>query len=306
MKYLWIVGALLLASQGGAQSVASNNSCAGDCTAITTTGDVVKIEEKAATTTGNVSAALTEDVTVSIPAIVAMHLHETSWNVNLANLDDRGNDCDCYRAGEHNILTGRDDLYDILGLMRATNSVWHGDGVDRADNRYSYAGDLKWDTQYGSGLAGKLLQVHRYPGIEWRGPNMTQVSWKGPIVCFNRKIVQKFTNASKGWTVNVSLQGRGNKPVTPGFPTFILGDRVAQSGNRDNAANPKKVEVLYDALTGAKPGLTFNHAFARGSASLTTTGGWLDDYILEALVFDGNETAGVKEAAVKFELVGQF
>lgn len=306
MKHFWIIGALLLASQAGAQTAQGGSCTTPECTALTTTGDRVNISEKAPDYKGALSSTLTEDITVSIPAIVAMHLHETSWNVDLAKLDDRGNDCDCYRAGEHDVTTGRDTTYDLLGLLRAGGSWWTGDGVDRADNKYSFAGDLKFDTSFGSGLYNKLVPVKRYPGIEYDTRDMSKVTWKGPIVCFNRKVVEKFTNSPKGWTFNVSLQGQGNAAITPGFPTLIVGDRVAQTGRADNTANPKKVEVLYNAATGAKTTLTFDNAFAMGSAAKTTTGGWLDDYIVEALVFDGNETAGVKRAQVKFELVGQF
>lgn len=301
MKNILILGAVLFGSQLGSQASATNPCNAPDCT---TGADKVAITEKAATQTGNVSTSLLEEITVSIPAIVAMHLHETSWNVNLANLEDQDNDCECYRAGEHNKDTGRDDMYDIVGLMKASGTVWTGDGSVRSGNAYSFAGVLNLDPTFGSGLASKFARAPRYPGIQY-GNGMSNVVWKGPIVCINRKIVQKFSNAKNGWTVNVSLQGKGNAPITPGFPTFILGDRVAKEGANTNAANPKFVETLYDAKTGTKKTLTFNRMQALG-ATAGTTGGWLDDYILEALVFDGHETAGVKEAAVKFELVGHF
>lgn len=302
MKHLVILGALLLSTQVGAQASASSNTCTPpDCT---TGADKVGITEKAATFTGNASSTLMEDITVSIPAIVAMHLSETSWNVNLANLEDQSNDCECYRAGEHNVETGRDEMYDLVGLMKANGTVWTGDGSVRSGNAYSFAGDLKLDTSFGSGLFSKIKRAPRYPGIEY-GNNASNVVWKGPIVCINRKVVQKFSNAKNGWTVNISLQGKGNAPITPGFPTFILGDRVAKEGANTNTANPKFVETLYNAKDGMKKTLSFNRSQALGAAA-GTTGGWLDDYILEALVFDGYETAGVKEAAVKFELVGQF
>ena len=44
----------------------------------------------------------------------------------------------------------------------------------------------------------------------------------------------------------------------------------------------------------------------RPSLPLAQLTGWLDDYILEALVFDGSETAGDKVAAVNFKLTGKF
>ena len=65
---------------------------------------------------------------------------------------------------------------------------------------------------------------------------------------------------------------------------------------------------MYKRQTLYSNGVSGSLDFTNTQAGLggKTTGGWLDDYILEALVFDGSETAGDKTAAVNFKLTGTF
>ncbi|GGL78746.1 hypothetical protein GCM10010840_15740 [Deinococcus aerolatus] len=217
-----------------------------------------------------------------------MHLHEKTWSLNLG--DDDAVKANCYRAGGHSITTGRDTLDDISAFMSHSGTAWTGDGTPNTRNAYSFAGIFSWNSSFNS----QMIPAPRYPGIEYATGTNNTVSWKGPIVCFNRKVVEKFSNGANGWNVSI----RVNPGVTAGFPTLIVGDRVAGTTFR-------KVETLYNAA--ANPAAYKTLSFTNTEAGMgKTTGGWLDDYILEALVFDGNETAGSKTADVVFTLTGTF
>lgn len=288
MKKIWILGASVLMAVGmaGAQAdapeVAPNTFTCGflyPCPPPTTTdGDSVNI------TPGGGSSSLTENISVSIPKIVAMHLHEKKWSLDLGN--EAAVKANCYRAGGHNVTTGRDEVNDIAALMNDPGTTWTGDGVKDNNNAYSFAGTMV----FGSAMTA----APRYPGIEYTTGTNNKVTWKGPIVCFNRKVVEKFSNGDKGWNVSIKV----NPGVTAGFPTLIVGDRVAGTSFR-------RVETLYNAA--ANPAAYKTLSFTNTEAGMgKTTGGWLDDYILEALVFDGNETAGSKSADVVFTLTGNF
>lgn len=295
MKYLMLAGSLLLGALGtaGAQELKWTpppcNPQTGGCA--TGTG-AVDVQTKDQVFKGTLTSSLTEDIKVSIPAVVAMHLHEKSWTVDLFNLEN----CDCWRAGEHNMLTGRDDVIDIEAIMKRNGVYWKGDNQIIAGNPYSFAGTVNLGTPVG--LEKQLgNRVKSYPGIEYN-KDTGAVAWKGPIICFNRKIVEKFTN-STNWKVNIAVSS-----VTPGFPKLVLGDMLPGTMTNGIPNGPKFVKQLYPIKDPSSPALEFTNAEA-GLAG-KTTGGWLDDYILEALVFDGSETAGEKTAAVNFKLTGTF
>lgn len=285
MKYRAMAGLLVssfmaLGASAGAQDTETLMRCAPP--GCETGGQKVKIEYQAPNYKGDLSVALSEKITVSVPAVVAMHLHEAYWNVNLANLKD----CDCYKAGEHNIRTGIDGVYDIEKVMNSKASIWTGDGKGHPGNPYSFVGLFNLDKTNAPKIGD---HVDNYPGIEYvKDGDYVKVLWKGPIVCFNKKIVEKFTN-SKNWKVNISAAN-----VSDGFPRLIVGDRLPNGS--------KFVGTLYN--NGTAGNVSFTNAQA-GYANATTKG-WLDDYILEALVFDGSETAGVKTADVVFKLTGTF
>ena len=293
MKYLMLAGSLLLGALGtaGAEDFRwTPPPCDPKVTGCSTGNGVVDVQKEDQVFRGNLSSTLTENITVSIPAVVAMHLHEKSWTVDLFNLKN----CDCYRAGEHNPTTGRDDVIDIEAIMNRAGTYWKGDNQAISGNPYSFAGTVNL-----AGLTGLETQLKNrgesYPGIVYDNAKGS-VTWKGPIICFNRKIVEKFTN-STNWKVNVSVSG-----VTAGFPKLVLGDMLpgTMPGGVPNGA--KFVKTLYS--NGVSGSLDFTNTQAGLGGK--TTGGWLDDYILEALVFDGSETAGDKTAAVNFKLTGTF
>lgn len=209
---------------------------------------------------------------VAIPRRVGLHLHESLWTVDLVNLAN--NTCTCYRAGNHNPQTGRDELFDLPAIFKAAD-FW-GDGRVQPGNPYSILGRLNWNNP-------AIVPVTSYPGFETNGRGA--VLWKGPIMCVNQKIVEKFSNAAKGWNFTAEL-----KNTTPGFPTYLMADKLSGDGTR--------VAYLRKQAANTGPQL-----MASGSGP---TGGWIDDHILEAMIFDGTEQPGLQSAVVEFKLTGNF
>lgn len=220
----------------------------------------------------NDPAKATEYLAVLIPQRVGIHLHENYWGVDLTDLSK--NSCQCYRAGNHSTETGRDTLYDIAAVF--AGATFRGDGKAQAGDPYSFVGLLNWNDT-------RVQKVSRYPGFEFNDKT-NALLWKGPIMCVNQKIVEKFSNAPKGWTFTASLSS------SAGFPSFIVADQVAGDG--------KKVAWLRQA--GVNKG---EQTLASGSGA---TMGWLDDYLLEAMVFDGYEQPGIQTGAVTFKVTGNF
>lgn len=213
-----------------------------------------------------------ETVTVLIPQRVGIHLHENYWGVDLVNLAN--NSCTCYRAGEHDVASGRDKLYDIAAVF--ANASFKGDGKVQPKDPYSFTGELKWNDN-------RITATKNYPGFEFNDKTNTLL-WKGPIMCVNQKIVEKFSNAPKGWNFTAELKS------SAGFPSFIMADQVA--------GGAKTVKWLRQAGADKGP-----QTLASGSGA---TMGWLDDYLLEAMVFDGYEQPGIQAGVVTFKVTGNF
>lgn len=295
----------LLAPSAHAQSLSASCVPNSPDPACSTVGN-----EKVSTNAGGGNSTSAQEViTVSIPARVGMHLHKTAWDVDLADLSTDAS-CKCYRAGVHafsgsgtNITSGdvlyapnngTDGLDGFLNLIKGTAS-WAGDlpagtGAFQQPGAHSFA-----DT--------RLARVYSYPGIETNGTdpaklNGTKVLWKGPIFCVGQKVVEKFSNYPTGWTFTASASMTKQAPtgsnatqamLTP--PNLILLDRKAGSTTSSGG---------YLVKSGATTG---SQTLATGTG---VTRGWLDDNILEVLLFDGNETAGTYTNTVTFTLTGSL
>jgi hypothetical protein len=289
MKNLGRVGTFLLLATGvmglsaQAQDLTPPPVCAPDvsCGAVGT-------EAAGYNTSGNY-VALTERIIVSIPARVGMHLHKTLWEVDLSDLNS-DKSCKCYRAGEHNKLTGLDELYGgSLGGLRdlLAKGTWTGD-APMGSGVYQQVGTLNLDA--------KFARVKSYPGYEMNREG-TQVIWKGPIVCIGQKVVEKFSNYPKGWTFTASTSS-----TTPSFPNLLVLDRFQAhtSGPGGLALGAWSTAGDYLIKGGANQSPV---EMAKGSG---VTGGWLDDHMLEVLVFDGSEVAGTYNTTVTFKLTGNL
>lgn len=132
---------------------------------------------------------------------------------------------------------------------------------------------------------GKLRPIDTYPAIkDYNDDGHISDKEKGTLICVNHKILQKFSNSPDGWKLTVSVNA-GNGSPTSGFGYFGLADRILPAGDW---------AYFY---TNTLP--VSNQVVAKGSG---TTGGWLDDDIVEAFWFDGSEVAGTYELDVTFTL----
>lgn len=290
MKNLGRVGTFLLLATGvmgmnaQAQELTVPPVCAPDvfCGAVGT-------EAAAYNTTGN-SVSLTERIIVSIPARVGMHLHKTLWEVDLADLSSDRN-CKCYRAGEHDKDSGLDVLYggSLSGLRDIlAKATWTGDSP-KGTGVYQQAAKLDLKD-------ARFAQVRNYPGYELNKEG-TQVIWKGPIICIGQKVVEKFSNYPKGWSFTASTGS-----TTPSFPNLLVLDRFQAHTTGPGGLGLGAWTTAGDYLV--KGGANQSPVeMAKGSG---VTGGWLDDHMLEVLVFDGSEVAGTYNTTVTFKLTGNL
>lgn len=274
-------------AQGQGQGQSSQPVCAPD-----TDCSVVGREAAGYNISGN-NVSLTETITVSIPARVGMHLHKTAWQVDLNDLRTDA-DCKCYRAGVHNKDNGLDELYgsDLNGFKALISAAqWKGDSP-KGSGLFQQTASL-------TGLDSRFQQVRRYPGYEMNAQG-TQMLWKGPIFCTGQKVVEKFSNYPKGWTftaeaTNIQKAFPGATAAQLNFPSLLLLDRHRPRGAAADVVSGDYV-IKNSAAQGPK-------TLASGN---TVTGGWLDDHILEVLVFDGTETAGTYSTDIVFKLTGSL
>ncbi len=267
------------------------------------------------------SASVSQTITVTVPKRFGLHLHLSSWNLNLGNVGVDGTyssatgnngstpqtspatnpaDANCVRAGDHSsgaTGTGRDFLYytapatgtsskddKIKSLLNG--STFEGDQyADTAGNAYSYEGNLTWATP--SNLRSPATTtldapIGGYPGFYISGSNLV---WKGPIMCSFQTIVQKFSNSKDGFFFSANLTTSTSFP----FPLYI----------RDfiKGTSPAGVSTNSAALT-----TTSGPAILAQGTTGTTTGGWLDDHLLQVIVFDGSETNGSYKGNVTYTL----
>lgn len=131
---------------------------------------------------------------------------------------------------------------------------------------------------------GVLRPAYNYPAIyDYNDNGKIDDTEKGTLICLNQKILQKFSNDPDGWELSVQVTSNSDS----GFGVFGLGDRIMPEGPQDGFTTttlPYGPDVV-----------------ASGQG---TTGGWLDDLILEGFWFDGTEAAGNYEITVTFSLAG--
>ena len=286
MKNLGRVGTFLLLATGVMGLNAQAQELARPPCAPNVNCGAVGTEAAAYNTSGN-SVSLKEQIIVSIPARVGMHLHKTLWEVDLNDLTTDGS-CKCYRAGSHNKVTGLDELYggslsglqDILAKATWTGDAPEGTGVYQQDGKL----DLK---------DARFARVNKYPGYEVKD---NQVIWKGPIMCIGQKVVEKFSNYPKGWTFSATTTS-----TTANFPNLLVLDRF-----QAHTTGASGLGLATDFTTAGgyliKGGT--NQGIVEMAKGTGVTGGWLDDHMLEVLVFDGSEVAGNYSTTVTFKLTG--
>ena len=265
---------------------------------------------------GTSPATVTQNITVTVPQRYGLYLHRTTWNLNLGQIGSEVGGPACYRAGEHDTSTGRDALYDISALMGQTK--FNGDsGPDDSSNPYDVTATINQRSdiirslvfpaqtnfsggaQVGGSNTADFVStpVSSYPGLEIGEGG---VLWKGPIMCVYQKIVEKFSN-STSWAFTAQLNAQ------PGFPTMYVADHLTDVAAVSNSPAITVRPVIDGGLANSNGvrltgpndlGLPHTLLFS----TTTTTGGWLDDNLLEALVFDGSEVAGTYNGTVTYRL----
>ncbi len=134
---------------------------------------------------------------------------------------------------------------------------------------------------------GILRGMDNYPAIkDYNGDGEISNDEKGTLICVHHKILQKFSNDPDGWKLLISVTNGQNSP-TSGFGYFGMADHVLPAG------------AWGYFYTNSLP--VTEQQVASGAG---TTGGWLDDDIVEAFWFDGTEAAGDYELTVTFTLAG--
>ncbi len=130
---------------------------------------------------------------------------------------------------------------------------------------------------------GVLRGIDSYPAIkDFNDDGEISKFEKGTLICVHHKILQKFSNDPEGWQLMVSVTG---EPT--GFGYFGMADHILPAGDWG---------FFYTNYLPVE-----SQVVASGSG---TTGGWLDDDIVEAFWFDGTEAAGDYELTVTFTLAG--
>ncbi len=227
---------------------------------------------------GDNEAIATENIEVTVPPRVALHITETQWDLDL-NSPPLGS----YETGEGCFLVPKDF------------GDYNDDGtVDSKDVFDAYQD-------------GNLQPIDTYPAIyDFDNDGRIGGNEKGTLVCINKKIVQKFCN---NW-VSTAGQEDGNSTgcefdlkVNIQSP-YPLGD--ASYGRLFFHDRPEPLPVgdlTFTPFLEVTPG---NGDDGSPIEWLKIRGGrfagWLDDYITEGFWFDGTETAGTYVFTITFRI----
>jgi len=226
------------------------------------------------------TASVTKTITIQLDKRYGLHLHNNTWTVNLGSTGTAPGSSvatsNCYRAGEHDKTTGRDVLYGVgvnpsfLNLFNFAQ--FSGDTLKDSNNPYSQTVNLKWYKNFAQTLEEtRIVPVSSYPGFEVVAGAL---QWKGPIMCVLNTTLEVFSNQQRfrdgapASAVYASLS-----TMTTNFPKMVI--------NVSNAVTPgaNAAFMVPNAAPGVRLATRFNPVR------------WADFSVIQALVFDGSETA---------------
>lgn len=143
---------------------------------------------------GDDSVSVSETITVKIPVRYALHLTESSWELDLANPPEAAADY----------------------VFNPNDPVPPGEGCYLVPKAVQSVDDLIAYAQKG----GVFKPIDTYPAIkDYDGSGTIEANEKGTLICVNHKLLQKFSNDPDGWELLVNVTG----PST-GFGYFAMAD----------------------------------------------------------------------------------
>jgi len=210
------------------------------------------------------SVSLGEEIDLTIPRRLALHLTETSWALDLSNppLGDVETGEGCFLVPK-NFSGTPEDLLEMLE-------------------------------------AGELTPADTYPAIvDIDGDGQITNDEKGTLVCFNKKVLQKFCN---NWSIGLGYGCEFDLKVNVVNP-YPFDGGFGRMFFKDDVTMPLEGSVTYTPYVEIVPG---DNSDGDPIEILKVRGarfpGWLDDYITEGFWFDGSELPGSYEVNVIFML----
>jgi len=207
---------------------------------------------------------LSQKIKVEIPMRLALHLTESLWQLDL-NDPPRGD----VEAKEGCFLVPK-------GFSGTTRDLF--DMLER----------------------GELTPADTYPAIvDVDGNGRIDDNEKGTLVCFNKKVLQKFCN---NWQVGYNYGCEFDLKVNLVSPKNVVGG-YGRMFFHDDVTLPPVGEVTINEFVEIVPGVNddatpIELVKVRGARFP----GWLDDYITEGFWFDGSELPGDYEFKIVFML----
>ncbi len=223
---------------------------------------------------GTNQAMLVQPVTVTIPQRVALHVDTANWILNLNDLAQQA----CFPVSKS------------LDAQLGGRDAWSANFPTFVGN-LAAAGTFDTDTSWTDGVRDAVIAAHAgigvglatsYPAVNIDGVDgVSGDGDKGYIVCYFGKVMQKFANVP--WRFEAQL-------------------------NSLSTSDPKSFGQfgIADVLNGVVVGSGTNSTGIGLLASGDHTGGWLDDYLVEALYFDGTEDAGTHLLFVQYTLTADL
>lgn len=211
-------------------------------------------------------ASVNQQINVAIPNRLALHVDTPVWNLDLSSTGNIPNNY-CF-AFTKTHAAAAETMWDTVGANAMAAVQGATSAQEALDALSAYM------------LSGWVPRATSYPVVDVNSDGqISGDSDKGYLICLFAKIVQKFANGD-GWLFEASLNGAPDG----GFGVFGMADLMG--GTYQNGF-----------ITTAADGTA--HELASGSG---TTGGWLDDVVLEGFYFDGSEVAGTYNLTVNYTL----
>lgn len=239
-------------------------------------------------------AAMTQDITLSIPKRVALHITETEWRLDLNNLSDP----EMTDLGPKGcFMVPKTYQFPQVYTPAPVNTSFHAENLESI---------------FIAALADELPGMAVYPAVDGNQNNSIEGDHdKGTLVCLNYKVIQKFCNISPygsdlggGYTSNpqceldVKFIRTASNNGFLDYGQFFVHDRILQ-----DTLNPGSGGSTYESFRFLNPGDTAMLVHLEQGDRFV---GWQDDLFYEGFYFDGSEVAGGHKFRLVFTLSAVF